>query len=339
MTHEFVVVGDLHLEKLDSYFDRDTALSYSFNTLEKVVAYCNKRAVTHVVQVGDLTDTPFPKQATVKRLIQFFLKHSHIHWDIILGNHDYASVDVHSMELCKFMCDHNVSNVTIHTEPHIKKIDGVRLCFMPYPHFKPPKKPSICFGHFETKGSRLDNGKLVDCGYSRKNLGKHNYWILGHLHTYQKSKGQVFVGTLSQMSFGESSSKGFLHVTAKKPNIVDYTYISIVTPYTFENVVLESNDCLKKFGEDWSETALYKIFIRGGFTPPSDFSSTFPNIHSIVGYGKNQKKLLGGEQGIGGKDNNISPTLGLKDFLVERGVKKKDCKRAIAYVNKLIGNL
>lgn len=252
MKLQFLAVGDLHIEALSTYLPDGDYLSPISQTLKQIWEYAKDSNITEVVLLGDIFDTPFPKDDAKKTFLSSLDRD--INYHIILGNHDFATVNSNSLNLCHYFIEELglMNNVKFYFQPTTVNINNVQLNFLPYPYKKPTvNAPAICFGHFETKGSLSDSGRVFKDG---EVVDDKYTWILGHLHRRQ---GDTFPGSILQHRFGEPANKYFFHCKVQDDDSVIIDPIRIETPYKLLDIIvqkLEDLDSLEKEN-------IYRIYI------------------------------------------------------------------------------
>lgn len=233
MKLNFLAVGDLHYEALEKYLPDGDFLTPINRTLQQIWNYAKDNGIEHIVLLGDIFDNPFPRDESKKAFLKSLDKKLQYH--IILGNHDYANINENSLNLCKYFIEDLglMDNVKFYLEPTVEEINGIKLNFLPYP-FKEAtcEAPAICFGHFETKGSISDSGRIFKEGVV---LDDNYTWILGHLHRQQ---GNNYPGSICQHRFGEPINKYFFDVKVKDNDEIEINKVSINTPYKLIDLIV-----------------------------------------------------------------------------------------------------
>lgn len=301
MKLNFLAVGDIHYEALEKYLPDQNFLTPVNITLKQIWEYAKDNGIEHIVLLGDIFDNPFPKDETKKAFLKSLDKKLQYH--IILGNHDYANVNENSLNLCKYFIEDLglMDNVRFYLEPTVKDINGVKFNFLPYPFNQATcEAPAICFGHFETKGSISDSGRIFKEGVVLDN----NYtWILGHLHRQQ---GNNYPGSILQHRFGEPINKYFFDVKVMDNNEVKINSISINTPYKLIDLVvnrLEDLDILEKQN-------IYRIYAADHLDLNEvTYKCKGYNIWQIKGLTKTNNNLEITEEDIEYQEQNLADEL------------------------------
>ena len=235
----FLAVGDVHYESSASkFFDNHTDLVSQ--TLKDIWRYALESNISDVILLGDIFETPFPKDETKKAFLKALSNKLNYH--IILGNHDIATLQNNSLLLLKyFIQDLGLAdNIKFYFEPSEVLIQGVKFNMLPFPHKQPVSPaPCICVGHFETKGSLADNGRAFKDGVE---LDEKYDWILGHLHCQQ---GKVYPGSVVQTKFGEPTNKYFFDCSYTNDKGLSIKKVNIDTPFKLIDLKISSLDDLK----------------------------------------------------------------------------------------------
>ena len=340
---EFVTIGDLHLEKNFKYFERAEGLRLIFKQVDKVIAYARQKGIKHVVQLGDVTESAYPDDLTVTTLLRYLLSNSDLTWHFLRGNHDVDDADNNSLNIPKLFAEMALRNVSIYLNPKVIKLNGIRLCFLPYPYTNVPKtsKEKIVFAHREFSGSIRDNGTKNKEGDEPPTK---DHWILGHLHTYHRlTKHVLFVGSIAQHTFGEGIEKGFAHFSITKEGKrlnVDHKFIPIDPTYRYLVKTIRKAKELENISD--KHTDLYQLIVKDNVIVPERFRLDHPNVIDTLSFTKkSQIKLLkqqkmsfdtGVEVGHDLKDN-------LKLWLKSQGHKAGFVKETVALGEQLMEEL
>lgn len=251
MKLRFLAVGDIHLESLSTYLKDEDYLTPVTDTLKQIWTYARENGISHIFLLGDVFDTPFPRDDAKKAFLQSLDKKLQYH--IILGNHDVADSTRNSLQLCKYFIEDLglMDNVKFHFQPEVVNICGVNFNLLPWPHHEPiSSAPAICMGHFEVKGSISDNGRVFKEGVEPD--PKYT-WILGHLHRRQ---GSMYPGSILQHRFGEPANKYFFDVTVGDDDSVNIEEVTINTPYKLLDVVVNKLDDI-----NLQKNNIYRLFV------------------------------------------------------------------------------
>jgi len=289
---KIILLGDIHLGKLKTYFSNED--DYVYQQLDVILNYARDKGIKKVVQLGDVFDHPSPDQKCVRRFIEYLYVNRDLHWEIILGNHDFGSTKSHSLEVSDFLTDQKIlPNVNIYTKATHKTEQGINFFYAPWPAHKKfdylQSKSCVCFGHLEITGSVTDSGQEIKHGLSRDDLDPKDFWLMGHLHRKQDFHRIHYPGTAVQYSFGEPLPKGFSVVDIDESSIdsdqlnISIKHIKIETPYELKNIKIKQQEDFALV-EVNNPNVLYKIFLeeRGLVVPKKFVDGSVKNIFKIV---------------------------------------------------------
>ena len=214
---EAVVTTDWHLDSFKRFFEtNESGLDAQFKEIDKPFQYALEHGIKHVFMLGDIGEHPTLSDAAKQRLLTLLLKYDGLlNIYFITGNHDVADKESNSMTLFKCLADSKrFKSIYIYDSPHATEIDGIAVNFLPWPAHTAEYSERACLNlaHVELTGAMRDNGSVVEqSGITRR---KKDYWIVGHLHTYQTGARFLYPGTGWQKNFGEQGPKGFCHIKA-----------------------------------------------------------------------------------------------------------------------------
>lgn len=342
-THAGVFVGDLHMEKGRLFLPQSwDHLDPIFTGLDKVTDYMRTNGLDHMVLGGDLCDSAYPDQKTIIRFMEWIEKHPWIVFDIILGNHDFASTDDNSLQVAALIVRlGKLKNVRLHMKGmDILTFNDVPFCFMPHPYTVPPKTPyaKVNVAHFELTGAKRDNGLIIKDAHVLPK--SKDYYLIGHLHTYQQFSNATYSGTLDQKNYGEPLPKGFVHfkfsVTKDDTLKVWTKFVEVDPPYKLITLRINSLDDLAQITDD--PTHFYKLLIKKGVPVPAKVINS-PQVMKHAGW-TNQKELetLEREQIALDDDHaeTFDPTHGLKLHLRKDGLSKAQAKLGVKIIEDLL---
>ena len=238
---EFVVVGDLHYDGMNSIIPLEKRVHAVDNVMKQVQDYCMDNHIDTIIQVGDVCNSPSPSFLSYLSLLKVF--NSKFKYHMIIGNHDYRDVNYNSLSAFSAMTRLGmIPNCKFYSKPAKQEIDGVRAIFLPWPYEKTPEehRPSVIFGHFPAGNYMVDNNSVRKA--EKIDLQNH-FWILGDIHFPQHGKNFVYVGSALQANFGEKPNKRFLHVRVQQTettNRVSFKSIKINLPIKLITVDADS---------------------------------------------------------------------------------------------------
>lgn len=265
-----IALGDLHLDKLRKHFP-ENSIELQLNEVRKVVRYAKRNGIKRLFFLGDIGEgvknfTGFLVMSEEAQAGLFSLLmelDGEFEVFIYIGNHDYTGLESHTLKFFFELQKHKVfKTVRFFDQEEQLKLGGVRVNILPYPLLKPSSnKPSLCFAHYEVKGSIRDNGRRIDEG-EEHDYGAHSF-IQGHLHTRQVVRKQHwYPGTLYQTTFGESLPKGFLEFRASQESnkvVLKSRFVDNDPSFKLINLHIHERDDLKKI--EPNPLYKYKLFV------------------------------------------------------------------------------
>lgn len=331
---EFVGIGDMHYDKLNTLFSNaDELIS---KELTKPLRYAVDNGIKYAFIYGDIGEKArISYEGNLAFWETLFLEEfKSLEYHIILGNHDFDEHGRHSLELLVWVAKRLGRRLFIYTQATVVKLDGVKVNFLPYP-FKKTLSDCVNIGHFEVAGSTRDNGRQIKDGFSTK-----HFCCIGHLHTPHTVNSCYYSGTLFQTNFGESLPKKFHHVRVKS----DMTHRVKLVPndpdFKLFNLEVYSIKDLKQV--DTNPLYLYKAFIQEGVDIDPDLFAKYPNIVKLVWFKtKTELTTLLEEEwkSMESVDNLYQPEEDLKVFMKEKRANPDLRKRVIRLNRKLLQSL
>lgn len=240
----FLLVGDLHLGKMDSVMKDGNGLRRQLACLRRQIEIAKSRGVHHGVLLGDIYDTPFPSQRLMLSLVKE-LHESRMEWLCYTGNHDTDSAHHTSLSLIQELPQYGaLKNVTFVTSPRLIKWGDLRAYVMPWrKDYDPVRRDcDVIFFHDSVSGFRHDNGMPIrqDEGVP-KNFFRGQLAVSGHLHTPQRTGNIWYPGTGAQLSFGEHPRK-MLFFGEKLRSGVRITGKPFEPPWTLRKVKYDAHE-------------------------------------------------------------------------------------------------
>lgn len=347
-----VIASDFHLEGMQKVLKNP--LPYQIREIDKVYQYALSNSIEHLIVPGDLTHVPNMTDDTLLALITMLLKmDDSVKTWYIAGNHDLESVKSSSLDVLSAIAEAGFfKNFQVFKQPAVKKIEGINVAFMPFPHTVVPEcsKPPLVIAHVETAGAGSivmgDNGRQLrgghDSGLSRQ---PGDFLVSGHIHQHQflKKHRAIFVGSLYQTNFGEALPKGFLDLTAKYSNgklAVSFEHINSNPNFILETKIVSSNEDWKDLEDNGS--VKYKILVEEGLVVPKKITDQLKNIISITGLTKKSKVATDDVLEAVTSANNLPTfkiTTGLKHYLKQAGHDPKQLKRAQSLAREAASHL
>lgn len=337
---EGVFVGDIHFDKMKKLFP-DNHTKLQINELKKPYEYALRNGVKNVFLLGDVCEFPRLSYESQIAFMRFLKGIKGVHTHVILGNHDFSEMGVHSLQPFIAMRELNMlSNVDFHTVQHLEKSFGVPVNFCPYPHIE-SKGNAVNLGHFEVSGSTGDNGRVIK---KAVDIDEEHFWMMGHLHTPHDIKTAHYVGTLYQTNFGERLPKSFTHGKFRiKSKKLEKKLKRVANDPAFKlfNLPVETKHDLKQIEKN--PLYLYKVFVHSNYDLEEKDLAKYSNIVDIKGYqNKEQLQALIEEEFVELNEQDVrlpSVTENLGTALKNKGANKKQIKRGVDIVTKLVSGL
>ena len=349
MSLQGVITSDWHLGGMKKVFANPT--TKQIVEIHKPYQYAAEHGIEHVFMPGDMSDIPVLSNHDLISLVTLLLTYDGaIHTHMILGNHDVAGVHQTSMDVLRVMAENAMfERFHLYFKPTIVKIEGIHVCFMPFPNNKVPvsPKPPLVFAHIETAGAVGDNGRLLKGGDEKFIRQPRDFIFSGHLHQHQylKEKRIAYGGSLFQKNFGEALPKGFLDFNAKYVAggklVVTYEFINSRPNFTLETKLIQSSEEWESLSKD--ESIRYKILVGEGVVVPKDITTVFPNIIYINGASSRTKVNMDGTVDNGSVTLKDLPTFsvrtGLSKYLRDAELSPKQIGLAKSLVREAMSSL
>lgn len=287
--------SDLHLKKADTWLPNGLLLQHK--AIDQALSYAQTNSIETVIIGGDISEDHYLDGAALTVLLDLLCKYdTKLDIHIILGNHDIASTDAHSMlPVKKLIQKRRFRTVHLYDKPEHRYIDNTLVNFLPYPHGADSryrtKKAAVNVAHLEWRGSVRDNGKSrIDDGYYHKS---DDTWLIGHLHTPQSVGKHVhYCGTLYQCNFGENLDKSMILFEG---DAIGYSIkrIPVVLPYRLLNITITELSQLDKLPHDLTD--LIKLRVLRGIPVPNNLP---PNVIKVLGVSEKEEEAPASNSGL-----------------------------------------
>lgn len=338
---EFICFGDVHAEVHSRYVE--DYMSPVRNVFRQITNYATTNGIKTIIGLGDLFDTPNPKDTTQIEILKCF--NAKLDYHLIMGNHEYYFQQESSTlqkqnayQLINFFGSElgALPNVRIYTSPSYVKIDDIPFKFLPFPHTKyKPEKDGIRIGHFSISGYCMDNGREIKEG---EKISNTKNLILGHLHTKQMP---IYPGSILQANFGEEPNKGFLHCTAQLKNkelTLKTKWIPLVLPLELLNIVVEKPEDISELDKYKDKKYKIKLLVKNDVALPNDLTILYPNVIKIQGY-KTKTQMEALKHNILCSDETnmevFDERKALKKYLKSCGLSKIEWKEGLSIIKLL----
>lgn len=307
-----IVIGDLHLNRLDKIFPNGTSLQLQH--VEKIFEYGISKGVKTYIFTGDISHYSRLSEEGSHGLYQLVVKYERLGCTahFIPGNHDHKKLGKNSLRFFQLLSKHSSIRSKFYEEVTTTTLGGCKVVFLPYPYTSTEECDAIVVGHFALKGALLDNNYRVPGSHKKDS----NYYILGHLHNYQVGINYLYVGTPYQTKWAESLDRGFVWIKADGVNV---RHKRITLKPTFELRTAVYGDEIVN-----SDTVRYKLSMSNRDDVPANFLTDNPSVHSP--YTSPTAQVLG----------DVSYTIGLKQFLKDRGLSAQELSTAKEYVRQAL---
>ena len=334
--HEFLTIGDFHLEKLATHFPA-SHLELQLAEIEKACDYAVKNGIEHVIDLGDISDQPHLGEEARVALLEHYLKYDgKFERHVILGNHDVKDRNTHSlMTFARLIKRGKFKSLHIHRNPAQTSFNDITINYLPFPATEsiPSKHESVNFAHLARPGTVADNG------YRDEENGivcnDNNIWVIGHLHTKQKQKRNWWPGTIYQTNFGESLPKGFsTFKVVREGDRLSCTETFLKNEPAFKFIVLkiETEEDLEKLSNNLLYR--YKLKVKNKSVIPLNLNQRFPNIVGNLPVAKKSKTK---EAQI--EDTEINPLTSIMKLARKEGMAKVKRKRLKIILKKSIAEI
>ena len=335
---EAVVIGDIHLDKLETLFPLKH-LTLQINEIKKPLDYALVNGIEHVFMLGDIGHKPrLSESAKIAFLDLLHAYDGKLEIHIILGNHDIHSEGTNSLSIFTRMQElGKFQSVYIYPEPKQKILNGVTVNFLPFPKNKalPSTTMSVNLAHIDRGGAKRDNGYRIKEDENEEALS--DIWVIGHLHTPQTLGSNVyFPGTLYQLSFGEGLLKGFAHLKCKMVGSKlrhKYIWIENKPAFTLNTLKVEKVSDFAQIDDNMLH--LYKVYVRTGVKVPRELPA---NVNNIVGYDTDRELSALTEFNMEDQSDGVTfgLTTGLDEYLTSKGATDYQIRRANAWLSKIL---
>lgn len=317
-----LLVGDLHVDKLSRIIPDFTDLV--MKTLTNTVKDIQERhSIDTVVIAGDIFDSAFPSQhsivTTLKHLTRIDAKVM-----LLLGNHDYADNEQHSLMVAKWVESTKSSNLSVIDEPTTIVSDDHKYLALPHPYVQPlPKGYTAGIGHFAVNGAKADNGFKVRSKHCPK--GK---WILGDFHTPQAGRANSchfeYIGSLTQLAWNEGKKKRVLVLEDG-----DTVSVPVKQLYSLNKVTVSDEGDLP----DTSHKRRYYHLQTNEFFLPAGYLNDNPTVLKVSALSKQKDKRA--SVLLENNEYTLDPLKRLPDFLRSKKVGESVVERAVELAKEL----
>lgn len=296
-------IGDVHLGAVDRSIKG--AYLKVLSTIERIIENLQRKGCKVIVFLGDIFDKPTAEDNMMIAFWSMLMKYKDIKFYALIGNHDMANVNEHSLKLTQWLGEIGAINITTFDKPTIKKIDGDKYLFCPHPHIiDAPSSVRYAFGHFGFNGAVSDTGISLKTKHEPKGR-----WVLGDYHTPQRGKRYHYAGSVAQVKFYESPEKGYIELDEKD------RFVSWKPDILLGKAVINNNEDL----ESLDSNTYWQVRFGSKVDLPRDWAEKYPNIVDFTAdklpskRAKILMKRVASEDPLKGLDEYLRAKCGLSD--------------------------
>lgn len=324
----FIQTSDIHVgecRSLDGYLERHRGV------LEQITALAVERRVPLIIP-GDIfhtKTTTHQERFLVDEWLGELERHS-IPTIITAGNHDHLWGEVTQLDGYAKLPFKYVQIVT--WKPKTLVIGDVGYICLSWRNFKTKEIHDIVTKHLPTvehckykvvllheciSGVKLDNGFVMPTGTALPKIPQITYWAVGDIHNHQRTNlaNGWYAGAPAQFKFDDKEPKGAV--------VVDLTHPSRQPEFVaFKSKPLRTVTSVAEIKDD----AYYKI--KGNLEEVIKANRDGKVVKSE--YVRTEEDVLEYEK-IGIID-------GLPEFLAEKGLDAKEQKKAVKWVQSVVGD-
>lgn len=338
-----VVTSDWHLMGVTRFFP-ENHIKRQLDEIHKPFRYAIEHSIEHVFVLGDIADTPFIDEEVLISLITLLLSYDTVlNTYYLMGNHDFAQKGKTSMNVLRLLVKEKFfKRFQLFEHPKQKKIEGIWVNFMPWPHNDSTKMPeqvaALNLVHLEIAGALTDNGMQTKKG--EYTCRPEDYTVSGHIHQYQELKKRrvLYVGGLAQKTFGEKLPKGFIDLQARMNKgllRVNHSFVNSMPSWELRNIRIESKADWKKISDD--PKFLYKVSVAEGVIVPTNIRELYPAIFDINGERKQVEEYVA--ENRADTVPKFSLTYRLNNYLTAQGLSTKHLSKARGMVKEALQEL
>lgn len=326
---KFVHTADWHIGASSRFIPEH--LSRQEQMIDNIYEIADKHNIDLVLVCGDIFQKNEPNSKERDLLLRKVLEYDKYIYSIIMeGNHDAISVEASAIHFLKLLEDKKKFKRTriVEIDPALIQFDNDYVISLPTFKKKllkrivksiPKKRNSIVvMGHQATIGAELDSGFKLKTGTNISEFKQLDitYYAMGDIHKKQKLEIQnaFQCGAPIQHKFDEQLPKGVLIVDTENPKNPKFIKVKKnIKPL----IVMNEGDIIPK-------KAYVKLLLN-----KETFHETFPT--NVVATGSiNEQSVI---KRYRNKEQKI--TTGLKPFLKDKGLVKKEIRKCFTIVRKI----
>jgi len=222
---------DLHTGEFSHGFIDESGLNSRLiditNRFNKLVKYCKKNCISHLIIGGDIYDIKTPKNL-IRKIFASLVKtavENDLSLILLIGNHDISSSTGHALVELEELSS-AIKGLTIISTPQIIEIGNVEIAFFPWNPFNNQQqnheqlqlladkitKRSILLGHFATNKNaynELEKQENIDFEFL-KSL-EFDIVFLGHIHKRDQLAENIWhISSFTRTSFNEENEMKYV---------------------------------------------------------------------------------------------------------------------------------
>ena len=326
---DIVAIGDLHLDALTKH--HPGAIQYQLQDAARACDYAIDHHIEHVMLLGDTSHFTRLSETSWLAFLDFLKAYDgRLNIHCIMGNHDFLHTGASALRTFIRMEKHGAfSTVRFYDKPELVEVQGVKLHMCPFPH-KTSAKGATNFGHFDVRGSTLDNGTP-----SRSKTSVKGHWINGHLHIHHKVGSVYFPGTLYQVNFGERLPKGFGRFRLSDEGSYTARWVQVKPTLLLTELQVGAYKDLSPVLKA-GPSELFKINVVGDYVLPSNFLNDHEAVRYVTGYSGLTVSVKSDDGVEISSSSELSLTTGLTRFFKRKGMSSEMSKLARREVNDFL---
>jgi len=217
------IINDTHagIRNSSDIFSDNADLFY----IDVFFPYLRDNGIKRIVHLGDVFDNrKFINFKSLHRFRKSFLaklREYGMHMDVIPGNHDTFYKNTNELNALKELLGHYMGEVTIHMDPTVIDLDGMKLGLVPWicqeneikaTHFLQNAKCDVLGGHFEIAGFDMMRGIKNEHGLDRSLFKRFEMVLSGHFHTKSTQDNIHYLGSQLEFFWSDAHDAKHFHV-------------------------------------------------------------------------------------------------------------------------------
>jgi DNA repair exonuclease SbcCD nuclease subunit len=187
--------------------------------------YLLENGIRRIIHLGDVFDNrKFINFRALNRFRKSFLtklREHGIHMHVLPGNHDTFYKNTNELNSLKELLGHYMGEVTIHMEPTVIDLGGMKFGLVPWicqenevkcMHFLQNAKCDILGGHFEIAGFDMMRGVKNEHGMNSSVFSRYEMVLSGHFHTKSTQDNIHYLGSQMEFTWSDAHDPKHFHV-------------------------------------------------------------------------------------------------------------------------------